>query len=65
MGSDTLGSQFRLGLGAIDLSGWIGFTWANAQNNGNGFRSGDRAEVINYALSLTAPDLGDPVIWLV
>ncbi|USR92839.1 iron uptake porin [Phormidium yuhuli AB48] len=60
VGSDTLGSQFRLGLGAIDLSGWIGFTWANAQNNGNGFRSGDRAEVINYALSLTAPDLGGP-----
>ena len=60
VGTDTLGGQFRLGLGAIDLSGWLGFTWANAQNSANGFESGDRAEIINYALSLTAPDLGGP-----
>ncbi len=56
--SDSLGGQFRLGLGAIDLSGWIGFTWANAQSNGSGFEEGDKADVINYALALTAPDLG-------
>ncbi|UCJ12842.1 MAG: carbohydrate porin [Phormidium sp. PBR-2020] len=56
--SDSLGGQFRLGLGAIDFSGWIGFTWANAQSNGSGFEEGDKADIINYALALTAPDLG-------
>ncbi len=56
--SDSVGGQFRVGLGAIDLSGWFGFTWANAQNNANGFQDGDQAEVINYSLALTAPDLG-------
>ena len=56
--SDSVGAQFRVGLGAIDFSGWFGFTWANAQNNGNGFQDGDQAEVINYSVALTAPDLG-------
>ncbi|MFP4220014.1 MAG: iron uptake porin [Phormidium sp.] len=56
--SDSVGGQLRVGLGAIDLAGWFGFTWANAQNNANGFQDGDQAEVINYSLSLSAPDLG-------
>jgi hypothetical protein len=57
--SDSLGAQFLMGLGPINLSGWFGYTWATAQDDGaNGFEDGDKAEVINYALALTAPDFG-------
>ncbi|MGC9503083.1 iron uptake porin [Baaleninema sp.] len=56
--SDSLGAQFLVGLGPVDLTGWFGYSWARAESDGNGFEEDDKADLINYALALTAPDLG-------
>ncbi|OAB60658.1 hypothetical protein AY599_10925 [Leptolyngbya valderiana BDU 20041] len=56
--SDSVGGQFLVGLGPVDLSGWFGFTWARAESDGDGFEEDDKADVINYALALSVPDLG-------
>ncbi len=56
--SDSVGGQFLVGLGPVDFSGWLGFTWARAESDGDGFEEDDQAEVINYAVALSIPDLG-------
>ncbi|MBE9227679.1 iron uptake porin [Phormidium sp. LEGE 05292] len=54
--SDSVGAQLNWRIApSFLLSGWFGYTWAEAQT---GTFKGANADIINYAVSLGFPDLG-------
>ena len=55
---DTFGAQAELDLGsAITLSGWFGWSNAQAESDGLGVNDGDEADIINWAGAVSFPDL--------
>ena len=56
--ADHFGLQTSLDFEPIVLSGWAGYTLAEAKTDSAGVEQGDRAQVLNWAVSLAFPDLG-------
>ena len=56
--ADHFGLQTSLNLNPVVLSGWAGFTLAQAETDSNSVTAGDEAQVLNWAVSLAFPDLG-------
>ncbi len=55
---NSVGAQAQLGLSdKLILSGWFGYTWANAQADGVGVNEGDEARIANWAAAVSFPDL--------
>lgn len=55
---DSVGAQAQLNLGSsLILSGWFGYTWANARADGAVVNEGDEARVANWAAAVSFPDL--------
>lgn len=57
--ADHLGFQSSLRLGpGVNLSGWAGLSFVNAETSGGLVTSGDSATLFNWALTLGLPNLG-------
>ncbi|MEM8828942.1 MAG: iron uptake porin [Cyanobacteria bacterium P01_G01_bin.19] len=56
--ADHFGLQTSLNFSPVVLSGWAGYTLAEAKTASEGVVSGDRAKILNWAVSLAFPDLG-------
>ena len=57
--ADHLGVQSSLRLGpGVNLSGWAGLSFANAETSGGAVTAGDSATLFNWALTLGLPNLG-------
>ncbi|MEM7591267.1 MAG: iron uptake porin [Cyanobacteria bacterium P01_A01_bin.83] len=56
--ADHFGLQTSLSFNPIEISGWAGYTIANAETDGVGIEAGDNSEVLNWAISLAFPDFG-------
>lgn len=56
--ADSVGAQASLGFGGLTLSGWFGYTWANAEADGDVVEEGDNARILNWAAVLSFADLG-------
>ncbi|MBE7382386.1 MAG: carbohydrate porin [Leptolyngbya sp. SIO1E4] len=57
--ADHLGLQSSLRLGpGVNLSGWAGLSFANAEDSGGQADSGDSATMLNWAVTLGLPNLG-------
>ncbi len=57
--ADHVGLETNLRLGApATLSGWVGMTFADAETSGGSVVAGDRATLLNWAVTLGLPDLG-------
>ncbi len=55
---DTFGAQAELDLGsAMTLSGWFGWSNAQAEADGPGVDDGEEADIINWAGAISFPDL--------
>ena len=55
--ADSVGAQASLKFGDLSLSGWFGYTWANAEADGDVVEEGDDARVLNWAAVLSLSDL--------
>jgi hypothetical protein len=57
--ADHLGVQSSLRLGPdVNLSGWAGLSFANAETSGGAVSTGNSATLFNWALTLGLPNLG-------
>lgn len=57
--ADHLGLQSSLRLGPdVNLSGWAGLSFANAEGSGGQATEGDSATLLNWAVTLGLPNLG-------
>ena len=57
-GADHFGLQTTLNFEPVVLSGWAGYTLAEAKTDSAVVEQGDRAKILNWAVSLAFPDLG-------
>ena len=56
--ADSVRAQASLKFSGLSLSGWFGYTWANAEADGDVVEEGDDARVLNWATVLSLSDLG-------
>ena len=56
--ADHFGLQTSLNFDPVVISGWAGYTLAQAQANTQTVASGDNAQILNWAVSLALLDLG-------
>ena len=56
--ADHFGLQTSLNFKPVTISGWAGYTSAQAQTDSPSATAGDNAQILNWAVSLAFPNLG-------